>query len=85
LGASTYNDRTLQADQITGTAECGATIIAVKTVGGSSTYNSGVLAGGAFTPNVSAQALSAYSYNVTSSDRAGNVSTIVVVSGTASL
>jgi hypothetical protein len=80
-----YNDRTLQADQITGTAECGAVITAVKTVGGSSTFTSGVQPGGAFTLNVTAQAISPFSYNVTSTDRAGNVSTIVVVSGSAFL
>ena len=73
-------------DDIYGTSECGATITAVKTVGGSTTFTSPVLgASGAFDFQVSAQTLSAYSYNVTATDRAGNTSTIVVVSGSAFL
>lgn len=79
-----YNDRILQADQILGNGDCGATIIAVKS--GGSTYTSAALtAAGPFTLIVAFQALSAYSYNVTATDRAGNVSSIVVVSGTAVL
>jgi fibronectin type 3 domain-containing protein len=81
---TSYNDRVLQADQILGSGECGATIIAVKS--GGSTYTSAALtAAGPFTLNVAFQALSTYSYNVTATDRAGNVSSIVVVSGTAVL
>jgi len=73
-------------DEIFGTYECGATIVAVKTVGGSTTYTSPIVgAGGTYSFDVSAQALSAYSYNVTATDRADNTSTIVVVSGIAAL
>ncbi|MCW3013786.1 MAG: hypothetical protein JWO02_878, partial [Solirubrobacterales bacterium] len=74
LSGVSYNDRALLAvDQILGTSECGAPIVAVQTAGGSTTYTSAAVgAGGTFTLNVSAQALSAYSYNVTATDLAGN-------------
>ena len=75
-------------DDIYGTYECGGIITAVKTVGGSTTYTVAptmVGAGGTYDFEVSAQALSAYSYNVTAVDRAGNTSAIVVVSGSALL
>ncbi len=73
-------------DDIYGTYECGGVITAVKTVGGSLTASSSMVgAGDAYDFEVSAQALSAYSYNVTAVDRAGNTSAIVVVSGSAFL
>lgn len=73
-------------DDIYGTAECGAVMVAVKTVGGTTTFPGGTVgAGGTYDFEVSAQALSAYSYNVTATDRAGNTSAIVVVSGNALL
>jgi hypothetical protein len=85
LSGLSYNDvvSALGArDQILGTSECGATIVAVQTVGGSTTYTSSpVGAGGTFTLNVTAQLLSSYSYNVTATDRAGNASAVSVVSG----
>ncbi len=73
-------------DDIHGTTECGATIVAIQTVGGSGTFMSPVVgAGGTYDFHVSPQTLSNYSYNVTATDRAGNISTIVVVAGYATL
>jgi hypothetical protein len=76
-----YVDRVLSADQITGTSECGATVLAHRTVPGSSNFSLVVGSGGTFTLNVAASALAAYSYDVTATDLAGNASAIIVVSG----
>ncbi len=63
-------------------AECGSTIKAAQTVGGSTTFSSPpVIAAGTYSFDLTAQALTAYSYNVTQTDRAGNKSAIVVVAG----
>jgi hypothetical protein len=81
LSGVSYNDRTLAADQITGTSECGAIVTAVQTSPGSNSYSTTRLSGTAFTLNVAALALSSYAYNVTATDLAGNASATVVVSG----
>lgn len=83
LSSLSYNDRTLQPDQILGTSECGATITAAKS--GGTPYVSDVLTGTSFTLQVQTQALFSYSYNVTARDLAGNTSPISVVSGSAFL
>jgi large repetitive protein len=80
LSGVSYNEGGLfAADQIKGTSECGATIVAVQTAPSSATFTSApVGAAGTFTLNVAALAvLTAYSYNVTATDLAGNTSAIV--------
>jgi hypothetical protein len=93
LSGLTYTDNLLTtADTIGGTSECGATITAVKTAGSnvgktfptSGTFSVG--ASGTFSGfTVDAASLSAYGYDVTATDLAGNPSAPVSLSGTAGL
>jgi hypothetical protein len=75
-----YNDRAVVADQILGTSECGATIVAVKS--GVPYTSSPLVATGAFTLNVQALGLfGSYTYTVTATDLAGNPSAVSTISG----
>lgn len=86
LTGVSYNDRALSADQIRGTAECGATIRANRTVPSAASYGPATAAtNGSFTLDVAPLTLSAYSYDVTATDLAGNTSAATTISGTALL
>jgi hypothetical protein len=82
-----YNNSALIfADTMSGTSECGALITATETVPHSNVYTTTVGSGGTFSNmTIDTLSLTAYSYNVTATDLAGNVSAIVVLSGTALL
>jgi hypothetical protein len=92
LSGLSYTDNALTADTLGGTSECGATITAVKTAGSnvgrtfptSGTFTVG--AAGTFSGfTVDPATLSAYGYNVTATDLAGNPSAPVSITGTAGL
>lgn len=92
LSGLTYTDNAVVADTLGGTSECGATITAVKTAGSnvgrtfptSGTFTVGPA--GTFSGfTVDPATLSAYGYNVTATDLAGNASAPVSITGTAGL
>jgi hypothetical protein len=92
LSGLTYTDNAIVADTLGGTSECGATITAVKTAGSnlgrtfptSGTFTVGPAGTFSGFP-VDPATLSAYGYNVTATDLAGNPSAPVSISGTAGL
>jgi hypothetical protein len=93
LSSLTYTDNALAADSLGGTSECGdATITAVKTAG--SNVGRAFPTAGTFTVGpagifsgftVDPATLSAYGYDVTATDLAGNPSAPVSITGTAGL
>lgn len=72
----------LFADKIEGTSECGATITATETAPDADVFSLVVGTGATFTLPVDAVSLGAYRYEVTATDRAGNMSAVTVLSGT---
>lgn len=92
LSGLTYTDNVLVADTLGGTSECGATITAIKTAGPNAdrtfptTGTFTVGAAGTFSGfTVDPATLSAYGYNVTATDQAGNASAPVSITGNALL
>jgi hypothetical protein len=80
-----YRDNQIFQDQITGTAECNASILVTNATTPTTTYPGTAGTNGAFTVNVAALNLGrTYNYNVQATDLAGNVSPVTVLSGTAS-
>lgn len=73
--ALAYTNITLFADKLSGTAECGATILATETTGPhvGNTYTTSIASGSTFANlTVDAISLGGYAYDVTATDLAGN-------------
>jgi hypothetical protein len=89
LTGVSYNDRALllfPTDQILGTAQCGAAVRANRTVPSALSFGPVTAASnGSFTLDVAPLTASAYSYDVTATDLAGNTSAATTISGTALL
>jgi hypothetical protein len=82
LSGVSYVNVALFADKIEGTSECGAKITATETAPRADVFTHVVGTGGTFSLTADALSLVAYRYEVTATDRAGNVSAATVLSGT---
>ncbi|MGH2840522.1 MAG: hypothetical protein ACRDKY_06830 [Solirubrobacteraceae bacterium] len=83
---ATYSGGFLGLDpHISGTSECGATIVATKTAGGNvgAQFSMTIASGTSYTLSVEGPlvGLGSVTYSVTSTDRAGNTSNAVITSG----
>jgi hypothetical protein len=85
LSGLAYVDRAIFADQITGTSECGAAIVAIETKPRAGTFQTGPLTTALFILTVDTAALTQYAYSVTATDLAGNASAATALSGNAVL
>lgn len=82
--ALAYTNVTLFADKLSGTAECGATILATETTGPhpGNTYTTSIASGSTFSNlTVDAISLGSFAYAVTATDLAGNTGAAAPIAG----